>query len=237
MKKSLIVSEKASALISVLENHGFDVIPAGLNPSVDMRIADHPDVSYFFDGDNTLFLANEYAHKAEMFSGSGINPVIIDDKLGDKYPFDVSLNCVTVGNNFICNKNTVSELILDHMMKKGHNIIHVNQGYTKCSVIPVSDNAIITDDISIAEKCSQNGFDVLLVSKGDVILQGFEYGFIGGAAGRVGERLLVFNGDITAHPDFASVSEFMEKHNVKYIFTEEKLTDIGSILPVYKIQE
>lgn len=237
MKKSVIVSEKAVALMSVLENLGFDVIPAGLNSSVDERIADHPDISYFFDGDNTLFLAGEYSQRAENFINSGIDTVVINDKLGDKYPFDVRLNCVTAGNNFICNKNTVSKTILDHMIKKGYNIIQVKQGYTKCSVITVSDNAIVTDDPSISEKCSQNGLDVLLVSKGYVSLQGFEYGFIGGTAGRVGERLLIFNGNITAHPDFACLSEFLEKHNVKYIFTEEMLTDIGSILPVYKIQE
>lgn len=237
MKNRVIVSENATSLISMLENYGLDVVFAASNPSVDKRIADHPDISYFFDGDNTLFLASECAHQADSFIDAGINTVVIDDKHGNEYPDDVKLNCVTVGNNFICNKNTVSALILDHMTKNGYNIIHVNQGYTKCSVIPVTDNAIITDDLSISEKCNKAGIDVLFVSKGDVALQGFEYGFIGGTAGRVGEKLLVFNGDITAHSDFASVCEFLNKHNVKYIFTENKLTDIGSILPIYKIQE
>jgi hypothetical protein len=67
-------------------------------------------------------------------------------------------------------------------MKKNFNIIDVKQGYTKCSVLPVSNNAFITDDISIYNQCVSFGIDVLYVGKGDVSLPGYNYGFIGGCA-------------------------------------------------------
>ena len=71
---------------------------------------------------------------------------------------------------------------------------------------------------------------VLPVSQGHVKLDGFEYGFLGGASGRVGDEI-VFNGDLSAHPDYEAIREFIESRGLAVrFFPEYPLTDIGSIL-------
>ena len=63
-----------------------------------------------------------------------------------------------------------------------------------------------------------------------VVLPGFSYGFIGGASGRTGSEI-VFNGDITMHPDCGKMLGFIRERGltVKW-FSGYPLTDIGTIL-------
>jgi hypothetical protein len=70
----------------------------------------------------------------------------------------------------------------------------------------------------------------LLIDKGHIQLQGFDYGFIGGASGRIGDTI-IFNGDITQHPDYEKIAAFIEDRDLKIkYFTEYPLEDIGSII-------
>ncbi len=72
--------------------------------------------------------------------------------------------------------------------------------------------------------------DLLLIEKGHVALEGFEYGFLGGASGCV-EDTVYFNGDLSVHPDFERIRDFIRAHgySLKY-FEGETLADIGSII-------
>ena len=49
----------------------------------------------------------------------------------------------------------------------GYEIINVKQGYAKCSICVVSDNAIITADKGIAKAAIQNRIDVLEITRLD----------------------------------------------------------------------
>ena len=95
----------------------------------------------------------------------------------------------------------------------------------------VDGNSVITADrgiVSALKKCPD--IDVLPISQGFVRLEKFEYGFLGGASGKVGNEI-VFNGDLSAHPDYEAICRFIEARglSVKY-FPGYPLTDIGSIL-------
>ena len=72
--------------------------------------------------------------------------------------------------------------------------------------------------------------DVLKVREGHVALPGFDHGFLGGASGLVGGEL-VFNGDLSAHPDFHLIEDFVISRGagLKY-FPGEPLSDTGSII-------
>lgn len=232
IRKAVIASKLSEEVASYLENAGFDVLSFRNNPSVDIRVAHHADLSFFFDGIDTLFVANEMSACCELLNTYCENIIVINEKLKKEYPGDVLLNCVCIGKNFICNSETVSDEIFDKMKNSGYNIINVKQGYTKCSVVPVSDEAIITDDESICIACRKAGLDVLKISKGSVLLPGFDYGFIGGAAGKISVDEIVFNGDITKHPDYNDIMRFLYKYKVKAVSFKGKLEDIGSIIPI-----
>ena len=235
MIKKVIISPSAVYLAEYIQSLGVDVYTDYCNFSVDKRISDHADVSYFFDAQDTLFVAKSVEDTIDNFKGVCKNIVIVQDNQSENYPSDVQLNCVAVGKHFICNKKTVSKLILEHMDKLGFEIINVNQGYTKCSILPVTDNAIITDDLSVYEACQKHNIDVLLVSKGNVNLQGYSYGFIGGTGGKISDNLILFNGDIRNHYDCEKIEVFLKQHNIDWVCTAGELIDIGSIIPLYKV--
>ena len=154
-------------------------------------------------------------------------------------------------DNFSINPHETSETL---------EIIDVPQGYTKCNTLIVDEYSIITSDVGIynscygrphltgndaaAEDCKSciSGspapqLEVLLIEKGHIKLQGFDYGFIGGASGRVGDTI-IFNGDITQHPDYEKITAFIESRGLKIKhFTGYPLEDIGSIIECYQIED
>lgn len=234
MKRTVIANGLSQTALMTLKKQGIDVVTTKNNSSVDDKISFHADLSFFYDGYDTLFIASEMKEYKDFFSNYVPHVIVIPEKYGKKYPNDVLLNCVTIGRNLICNIDTVSETVLNCLKEKGFAVINVKQGYTKCSVLPVSDSAIITDDPSIADLCCLAGIDVLLVSKGSVRLDGFDYGFIGGASGRISADMIAFCGDLTSHSDSSEIIEFLDKYGLKYLSLDtNQLYDIGSIIPLY----
>ena len=150
-------------------------------------------------------------------------------KIGKKYPKDIIYNAVVVGKYFIHNLNYTDPELIKTADKLNLIKISVNQGYTKCNVLPVGDSAIITSDKGI-EKICRGILDVLLIEKGHILLPGMNYGFIGGCSGEICNEI-IFNGNLEKHPDFNKIIKFIEKRGKRAKwFTNYPLTDIGSIL-------
>lgn len=149
---------------------------------------------------------------------------------GNEYPQDICYNAACTGRFFIHNlKYTAPELIRE-AEQVGMTVVNVRQGYTKCSTVIVDEESIITYDKGICKACSAAGMDVLLVTPGHVLLPGYDTGFIGGCSGRIGDTI-VFNGDLSSHPNFDRILEFIENKGLEAKwFVEWPLTDIGSII-------
>ena len=89
---------------------------------------------------------------------------------------------------------------------------------------------IITADKGIIDALSSKSVDVLKIETGYVLLDGFEYGFIGGATGRAGEYMM-FNGDLSVHPDSEAVRQFVNERGIEVFEVKGKpLYDIGTII-------
>lgn len=156
----------------------------------------------------------------------------IEDKseLGFRYPDNVKYNGVCMGEYFIHNLKHTSDRLMVEVETRGLIPISVKQGYTKCNMVVVNDNAAITSDVGLYNSLQGLGLDLLLIRQGYVELPGFSYGFLGGASGRVGDEI-IFNGNLEAHPDFRKIQIFIEKQGLKVKhFPEYSLTDIGSII-------
>lgn len=152
-------------------------------------------------------------------------------ELESKYPYDIAYNAAIVGKYIICNEKYTDEVILNLCREKGIAVIDVKQGYAKCSVCPVSDNALITSDVNIARNVRKFGIDVLQIDNSCIALEDFDCGFIGGASGTEKNGFIMFNGDIKLHQDCKIVENFCKERMVKTIsLNNGALTDIGSIV-------
>ena len=175
----------------------------------------HPDIYYCKMG------VTAHAH---IFNG---NP----EEIGAAYPENIRFNAVCLDRYFIHNLKHTSPALIGEARKIGLAFIHVNQGYTKCNCVVVDGNSVITADrgiVSALKKCPD--IDVLPISQGFVNLEKFEYGFLGGASGRVGDEI-IFNGNMIDHPDHEAIRQFIENRGLRMTyFPDYPLTDIGSIL-------
>jgi hypothetical protein len=152
-----------------------------------------------------------------------------------RYPYDCALNFAVVGE-YIIGSFKYADGELNNIIKK-YNLkpINVRQGYAKCNICVVNDNAVITEDAGIAKSLKENNIDVLLLENKCVELPGYEYGFIGGSSGMYtkenGENIVLFCGDITKHTEYVQIYDFCKSHNATPLsLSDENLCDRGSII-------
>ena len=206
------LSENANPiLVDYLKAHGYDISFVYSTSHTYDPVSAHPDIYLSRMGFRKIFYGNP-------------------DLLGFHYPENVKYNAVFIGKYFIHNLESTSKDLLEQAKRLEKILVDVPQGYTKCNMVVVDDHSAITADLGIAKALEGLDIDLLVVTQGHVKLKGHPYGFLGGASGRVGDEM-IFHGDLSAHPDFEKIIDFLKKHNcgVKY-FPEFDLEDIGSII-------
>ena len=199
------------------------------NKCLDEAVCTHIDMNCCII-DNTAFLPYGSAIK-NLLASNGYNICEINEVLSKHYPYDVPLNCKSFGNTVILNKKTVSKDILNYCENKNKRIIDVPQGYAGCSTLMLSENAIITADKGIYNETVKNSISSLLIKEGYIELKPYNYGFIGGASGFIGDTLYFF-GDITKHADYRKIDCFLAENKIKYKYFDFPLTDIGGIIEI-----
>ena len=128
----------------VCENGQSSPLPNPAAPAacfVDPFIATHPDI-YF----------------CKLGADSGA-PVFTGDQasLSAHYPHDSQYNAACLGKLFIHNPDCTSPSLAKAASKSGLIFIRVRQGYTKCSIVTVTDRAAITSDAGIAKALAAAG--------------------------------------------------------------------------------
>lgn len=194
------------------------------NPDVDERLAGHADLCVF--SENNIIIATKEAYSTIVNSLTSEAVKIKSSRnQGPVYPMDAALCACSTGKYILYNPKTVDPLI----PKYTNSIpIPVNQGYTNCSVCVISNDAIITADDGIASRAAKEGIDVLKIRYGHIQLEGFDYGFIGGASFLLDTKTIAFTGLLTEHPDEARILAFLEKYGLKPVYlTKTPLFDIG----------
>jgi len=211
MNKAYLSEQANPILVEYLKNLGYEISFVSATSHTYFPVNSHPDIYLCKIGFRKVFYG-----KPEL--------------LGFNYPDNCIYNAVFMGKYFIHNLNYTAKELLLYARRAGKELINVSQGYTKCNMAVVSDNAAITSDEGIAKALEQTDIDLLVVTPGHVILKGFPSGFIGGASGKVGNKM-IFHGDLSSHPDFNRIQGFVEKHHCKLVYFEQfELEDIGSII-------
>ena len=222
----------AVRLSPALESFGVRVIPCPRNPYVDARLSYHSDLSVYHVGGKCFYLARHLRESelAKELEHLGASVRFSKARQGGEYPLDASLCALPLGDAVYHNAKICDELIVQSTSR----FENIKQGYAKCAVCPVSSDAAITADKGVARVLEKNGVRVLQVLPGGILLDGFDEGFIGGAAFKIAPDVLAFTGRLDLHPDKEKIEEFLSECGVRPEYlTAGQAFDIGSAFPIY----
>lgn len=226
----ILISEKAPPrVIRALQRYGevrllppYERLPAPVMSHCDMLMCRCR---------GRLFVWHEYfaAHQ-ELFDGvpDAVRPV--SGKPSYLYPGDIGLDLLTMLGDSLCfGHETAADEVRRDIEENGGRFVPVRQGYTRCSVLKVTDDAVITADESIARETAKRNIDTLVISPGGIALEGYDHGFIGGASGNIDGKI-VFFGDLSSHRDARQISEFITKHGMSAVsLCDGELFDLGGM--------
>ncbi|MGL5345900.1 MAG: DUF6873 family GME fold protein [Peptostreptococcaceae bacterium] len=217
-----------------LNRYQIDIIESPMCSNTYDAIKYHPDISVCkLDNNNIIVAPNVYDYYKEVLDKYHFNVIKGNSMIKLKYPNNIQYNVCIFGKYAIHNFDYTDEYILDYLNKNNFTKINVKQGYSKCSICIVDDNSIITSDVGIYNAVKKYDIDCLLIEKGYINLFELSYGFIGGCSGLISTDKLAFFGDITKHPDYYKINEFVSNKNIKIIsLSDEYLLDLGSMIPL-----
>ena len=228
----------AEFLEEPLKKRGIRSILVPDNRSVDPRLSGHVDLMVFHAGGERLFLAPQLRDSflARELEKEGAILSFPSQVQGKNYPEDAMMNICSVGNSAFLNPRSAAKEIVDFLTNDSErNLIQCKQGYSRCAICPVDGSALITADRGAAKAAERAGLSVLLISDGFIQLEGFPYGFIGGASFKISEHELAFTGTLDGHPDRDRILSFLLERKVKPVFlTERSIFDIGSAIPAFE---
>lgn len=205
-----------------------DIIDFEPNSLIDAAVSTHADMCALHIGGNRVVVDKNQTKLISRLQNLGFSVTKTKEDIVGEYPSDVKLNVALFGRNAIGAFSHSDETVVENISY--YNKFEVKQGYTKCSVLPVTENALITDDVSVY-KTLRNAFDVLLIDKGDIVLEGHDYGFIGGASAKISAGEVLFFGDIKSHRSCKEILAFLDRYNCNAVsFDGLPLTDVGGVV-------
>lgn len=239
-KKPLaLISEKADKNITnSLIQLGFTVVFIPQDNRLAPPVAHHADM-LVFKLEDTVFCNEKYFNKNQnifnIISSYGYRVFPSCFNVSGDYPNDIALNQAVLKKTIVGKRESCAQSILDHVTNWNYTYRSVKQGYAKCSTLILGDKAIISADNGILGVARELGMDILKISNGshEIILDGYDYGFIGGAS-TVYENDVLFFGNLALHSQGNDIANFCKKHGfIVKSLSDTPLCDLGGaiILP------
>ena len=229
----ICLSENANILLKKsLRRKGYQLIEIKKNDAVYDAVSSHVDIYLCKLRDEFVIAKEQFPLILNDLQRSQVRYTEGTSDLGYEYPENIKYNAAQLGKYLIHNIKYTDPQILKRAEELGLQLLHVKQGYTKCNLVIVDDHSVITSDTGLADSLKNHDIEVLLVRQGHVQLSGFAYGFLGGASGRVDSEI-VFNGNLSTHPDYERIKKFINSKGLQVTcFEDYPLEDIGSIIQI-----
>jgi hypothetical protein len=217
-----------------LRSYGIELIRTVRCPDLYEAVDGHPDMQLHHIGGNKVVIApNVYEYLALQFDKKGFAVTKGATWLVRNYPGNIAYNVLRMGDLAFHNTKFTDKVIIEELEKENVRLIHVNQGYTKCSACILDSSTIITSDLKLARTVEKYGVETLLIKPGGIELKELAYGFIGGASGLLSKKLIAFTGKLEHLEDKERIIQFLTDRGYEITFlTTAKPTDYGSIIPL-----
>lgn len=228
-----VMSGKYPLFCRALEALGVEVLPAGPSPNLPEPVACHGDLQLCHLGGADLLvepgapgLGAALARRNFRFPGSC-------PPAGKEYPADVPLGLLLLAPFCFGNLQAAAPDALEYLRRHGWEPVRVRQGYAKCSTVIAGKGIAITADKGLWEALSRRGIDCLKVEPGDILLDGYDTGFLGGCCGLIAPKALAFTGSLDRYREGEKVQRFLGAHGVRAAaLSDGPMIDIGGILPL-----
>ena len=225
MKYVIVAENFPEKSLKILKEYG-KIVRTKSNKNLMKGLDTHPDILLhpLPSGELVVDMDN-FEYYKKIFPDKKILPS--HSSLSKKYPKDVPLNAFTFKNYFIHNLKFTDQVLLDYYKNSAYELINIKQGYGKCSSLVTSD-FIITSDGGIYESL-KDFIPIYKIKHGEIRLQNFNYGFIGGASGVYGKKIF-FTGDLSHHSSYEEILKIIKKYDYEIeILSKYPIEDFGSI--------
>ncbi|MDF2950041.1 MAG: hypothetical protein K0R07_2088 [Sedimentibacter sp.] len=194
----------------------------------------HPDmVIHPIDFETFVVAPNVYDYYRNVLENKSIKVIKGGKTLCRNYPEDIAYNVARIGRYAVHNLQHTDQVLKYYLEEAGIEFIHVNQGYSKCSIAAVNDNKALTSDLTLHEKLKSYNIDCMFINPEVVNLKGYNYGFIGGCTGLINEKIFLSTGKILDKNILNPLKEFIR--SAGYIYDEAssgQIIDLGSLIPI-----
>jgi len=177
------------------------------NSLVYKSITGHPDIFMCYAAEGVVVAPAMADSIGKMLEGRNIPLYTGRQNPGKKYPDSARYNAV-VTDQFIIHNLKITDPVIS-LAFPGRRLLHVNQGYTRCNLLPLGTKHFITSDKGIFKTLVENQLEVLLVNPESIRLKGQKYGFIGGCLG-LHNGTLYLCGSLNYHPQRHEIETFIE---------------------------
>ena len=229
---TVIMSGQYLNLVDDIASFGINVITTKQHGSLPPSEGFHADMQCLHINDIIITEDNNYNLLSQL-EKYNIKSICSTKRLQQNYPYNILFNCAVIDDKAFCKIPLSDDFIQQMLDSLNIEVVAVKQGYSKCSTVIVSKNAIITADESIYTAAYNKKFDVLKIPTGFVRLYGYDYGFLGGACSKINKDILAFCGKIENHPAYNDIKDFCANYSVQLLsLNNNELMDIGGILPI-----
>jgi hypothetical protein len=191
-------------------------------------ISGHPDI-FIYSSDGTVVIAPNSPQSLILFFERNSIPFIFGEKeVGFFHPETSHFNAISTSNYLIHNSNFTDTTIKKISGQK--EWINVQQSYTRCNVISLKNDVFITSDKGIYTTLTKKNISTFLLTPKSIVLEGFEYGFIGGCAGVLNQEIY-FIGNLDYYVEGVRLRKIIKQQKYQLIeLYDGPLFDGGGII-------
>lgn len=226
MRPVVIADHRIPVAASLSLSEYGHLITVGSSHIVYDAISGHPDIFFCKTADELIVAPNTPIALVDSLKSEQIKLKIGRLPLGNSYPQTAHYNAVVTPNFLIHNKKYTDKTILDACQQL--EIIDVKQAYCRCNTLSLRDNKFIVSDKGIEKALLEKGCGVLFIDPKEILLPGFDHGFIGGCAG-VYQNTVFFIGSLENHTQGNAIKSFLSGYEIVELYAG-KLFDGGGLV-------
>lgn len=226
-KLAIIDARCNSIVIQNLRRYAEDIFLLKTAGITYESISCHPDIFLYQDEQHLVVAPNAPQELFNLLNCNNISYKIGHSVIGALLTDSCFYNCVSTADAFFHKEGFTDPMI--QRLNQEKRFIALPQSYTRCSMLPLSDHAIITSDAGIHKVLQREQFASFLFTPDEIRIAVHRNGFLGGTCG-ISDGKIFFLGNPLRHKDGRGLCQFIESVGLEVIsLSDEPLYDGGGI--------